>query len=73
MRRVRDGVGVVSEAANRDREAGGVANAVGVVDRRRLLCREASAGDENVLPIGLEKESSGEEGPVEIGNQKNRN
>lgn len=65
-RRVRDGVGVVSEPENRDRLALGVANSEdGVVDRRRRLCLEAPAGEEeSVLPIGLEKESSGDEGPV---------
>lgn len=72
VRRLRDGVGVVSEAAKR--EAGGVAKAVGVVDRRRRLWREAaaSAGEEKVLPIGLEMESSGEEGPVGIEIGKNQ-
>ena len=60
----RDGVGVASEAANRDRWAGGVANADGVVERRRRLRPELSPGEEKVLPIGLEKESSGDEGPA---------
>lgn len=37
----------------------------------RLFRREVStAGDENVLPMGLERESSGEEGPVRIQKQK---
>ena len=71
-RRVREvGVGVVSEAAKRERAAGGVANAVGVTDRRRRLWR-AAAGEEKVLPIGLEMESSGDEGPVEIGKIGNK-
>ena len=65
-----DGVGVragfASEVANRDWFGGGVANAEGVEDRRRLR-RLASPGDEKVLPTGLEYESSGEVGPVKIG------
>lgn len=62
----RGGVGVASEEANRDRLVGGVANADGVEDRRRLLRRPPSPGDDSVLPIGLEKESSGEEGPAQF-------
>lgn len=50
------GIGVASEEANRDRCAGGVA----VEERRRRL----PTGEENVLPIGLERESSGDEGPL---------
>lgn len=67
FRRVRDGVGVPSEEALPKREdggGGGVANDDGVVDPRLLLRREASPGDEKVFPIGLENESSGEEGPL---------
>ena len=59
-----DGVGVVSEAANRECGCGGVANAGDADGRRPLLRRVPSPGDEKVLPIGLEYESSGEEGPV---------
>lgn len=72
LRRVRDGVGVPSEEAAKreDGGGGGEANVEGVVDRRRLLRPEASPGDEKVFPIGLEKESSGEEGPV---NENTRN
>jgi len=57
--RERGAVGVASEEANRERRSDGVADADGVEDRRRRLL----PGDENVLPIGLERESSGEEGP----------
>lgn len=60
--RSRDGVGVPSEEANRDRCGGGVPNADGVEDRRRRL----RPGEEKVLAIGLETESSGEEGPEKI-------
>lgn len=55
--RRRDGVGVASEEANRDRCGGGVPD--GVKDRRTRL----RPGEELVLPIGLDWESSGEEGP----------
>lgn len=58
-----DGVGVVSEAANRECGCDGVANAGDADGRRPLLRRVPSPGDEKVLPIGLEYESSGEEGP----------
>lgn len=55
---------MASEEANRDRWGGGVPNADGVEERRRrCLGRAASPGEENVLPIGLERESSGDEGP----------
>ena len=67
--RERDGVGVASGVAKRDCWAGGVANADGVVDRPLLLRREASPGDEKVFPIGLENESSGEEGPKDKGEE----
>lgn len=62
----RDGVGVAS-SANRERCGGGVPNADGVEERpRRRLRRAASPGEDNVLPIGLERESSGDEGPEEV-------
>lgn len=57
--RERGAVGVASEEANRERRSDGVANAEGVEERRRRLL----AGDEKVLPMGLERESSGDEGP----------
>lgn len=60
----RVGVGVASEEPNRDRLGGGVAKVDGVEERPRLFRRAASPGDDNVLPIGLEKESSGEEAPA---------
>lgn len=65
VRRDREGVEVASGVAKRDCWTGGVADADGVVDLRRPLRREASPGDEKVFPIGLENESSGEEGPTE--------
>jgi len=58
--RERGAVGVASEEANRERRSDGVANAEGVEERRRRLL----PGDEKVLPMGLERESSGEEGPI---------
>jgi hypothetical protein len=66
--------GFASDAANRDwcgcgGGGGGVVYAEGVVDRRRLRRLAASPGDENVLPIGLEFESSGEDAPVNIFHQ----
>lgn len=68
---VLEGVGVASdEAAKRDRCAGGVAAKLeGVEDPpccrlRRPPARAAVlSGEDSVLPMGLEKESSGEEGP----------
>lgn len=77
----REGVGVVSNAAaKRDRCAGGVdAKLEGVEDpppprRRRPPPRAPGraaglSGEDCVLPMGLEKESSGEEGPE---NERNR-
>lgn len=59
-----DGVGVVSELANRECGCGGVAYAGEADESRPRLRRVPSPGDEKVLPIGLENESSGEEGPV---------
>ena len=61
--RERGAVGVASEEANRERRSDGVANAEGVDERRRRLL----AGEEKVLPIGLERESSGDEGPEKKG------
>lgn len=57
------GVGVtVALAANREFCGGvGVASAAAEGPRRRLR-RVGLPGEENVLPIGLEIESSGEEG-----------
>lgn len=64
-----DGVGVragfASDAAKRE-WCGGVTNAEGVEDPRRLRRLGASPGDENVFPMGLEYRSSGDDGPVKI-------
>ncbi|KAL7002656.1 hypothetical protein U1Q18_003811 [Sarracenia purpurea var. burkii] len=58
-----EGVGVASVAANRECW-GGVGVAYDAVDRRPRFRRLESPGEENVLPIGLDIESSGEEGPI---------
>lgn len=62
-RRRREGVGVAPEGPSRDRRAPpdtGVS--AGVVDRRP---RRRPAGEDEVLRMGLESNSSGEEGPAE--------
>lgn len=57
-----EGVGVASGVANREfRGGGGVAYEA---EERRPRRRRVSPGDENVFPMGLDIESSGEEGPV---------
>lgn len=69
--------GVSEEVAKRDWFARGVRKAVGVVDRRRRRppsrprpeAREEPAGEEKVLSIGVEIESSGDDGPK---NQKKK-
>lgn len=81
LRFERDGVvfGVSEEVAKRGWFARGVRKAVGVVDRRRRRrppsrprpeAREEPAGEEKVLSIGVEIESSGDDGPK---NQKKKN
>lgn len=73
LRFERDGVvvGVSEGVAKRDWLAGGVRKAVGVVDRRRRRPppRPRPAGEEKVLSIGVEIESSGDDGPK---NQKKK-
>lgn len=64
-RREVGGVGVVAASAANREFCGGVGVASAAEDRPRRPRRVAAPpGEENVLPIGLEIESSGEEGPV---------
>lgn len=59
----RDGVGVASDDAAANREDLGGGGGVAETERRRLR-REALPGDdEKVFRMGLENESSGDEGP----------